>query len=68
VVRNGIEATLLVDGKKVGQRRVVLDRGSDLDNALNMFNTIEFLYDGNTVLFSTSNTALDEADAVMPRP
>ena len=44
---NGIEARLNLGGKSVANRRVVLERGTPLDNLLNTNNTIEFFYDNN---------------------
>jgi hypothetical protein len=56
---NGIETTLIVDGSAVGQRRIVVERGSELDNALNTNDTIEFLYDGKAVLISATNSSYE---------
>src|SRR5690348_10405587 len=43
---NGIETTMIKSGSVLGERRVVIERGSEFDNALNTNDTIEFLYDG----------------------
>jgi len=53
---NGIETELISDGSAVEERRVVVDRGSGLDNALNTNDTIEFLYDGKIVRISATNS------------
>jgi hypothetical protein len=53
---NGIDTKLLVDGAEISQRRITILRGSGLDNALNMNDTIEFLFDGERVLISVTNT------------
>src|SRR5262249_35415467 len=53
---NGIETTLIVDGSAIGQRRMVVERGSELDTELNTNDTIEFLYDGKAVLISATNS------------
>lgn len=52
---NGFEATISTDGAEIVQRSVVAERGSKLDNILNTNDTIDFLYDGQKVLFSASN-------------
>lgn len=54
---NGIETTMIEDGSAVGKRELVVKRGSEVDNALNTHDTIEFLYDGNTVLISATNSS-----------
>ena len=53
---NGFEATMSGAGKEMVQRRVVAERGSKLDNILNINDTLDFRYDGQNVLFSASNT------------
>lgn len=53
---NGIELGMEVDGSLVGQRQIVVERGSDLDRALNTNDTIEFLYDGKQILLSCTNS------------
>ena len=60
---NGIEARLNLGGKSVANRRVVLERGTPLDNLLNTNNTIEFFYDNNTGLFSASETEVEAPPA-----
>jgi hypothetical protein len=54
---NGLELTFAADGQRRSIRRVVAERGKPLDNALNMFDTIEFRFDGEEVLFTSSNAA-----------
>jgi hypothetical protein len=53
---NGIETQMIVKGSAVGERRIVVTRGSGLDNALNTNDTIEFLYDGKSILISATNS------------
>jgi hypothetical protein len=53
---NGIETRMIHDGSAIGERRVVIERGSKLDNALNTNDTIEFLYDGKSILISATNS------------
>jgi len=53
---NGIETTLFKDGSTVGDRRIVIERGSAFDDALNTNDTIEFLYDGKAILISATNS------------
>ena len=53
---NGIETTLISKGSAVGERRIAIVRGSGLDRALNTNDTIEFLFDGKTVLISATNS------------
>ena len=54
---NGIETQMILKGSVVGERRIMFDRGSGLDNALNTNDTIEFLYDGKSILISATNSA-----------
>ncbi len=54
---NGIETQMIVKGAAVGERRLVVIRGSGLDNALNTNDTIEFLYDGKSILISATNSS-----------
>jgi hypothetical protein len=53
---NGIETTLISKGVAIGKREVVVERGSPFDDQLNTNDTIEFLYDGQQVLVSASNS------------
>ena len=53
---NGIETTLISNGSTVCERQIVIVRGSGLDRALNTNDTIEFLFDGKTVLISATNS------------
>ena len=53
---NGIETTMVKDGSAVGDRRIVIERGSAFDDALNTNDTIEFLYDGKAILISATNS------------
>jgi hypothetical protein len=53
---NGIEMAMIENGSAVGERRIVVDRGSGLDKALNTNDTIEFLYDGKSILISATNS------------
>jgi hypothetical protein len=53
---NGIDIALIADGASVGERQIVVERSSGLDNALNTNDTIEFLFDGQNVLFSATNS------------
>lgn len=53
---NGIETQMIKDGSAVGERQLVIERGSKLDNALNTNDTIEFLYDGKSILISATNS------------
>jgi len=53
---NGIETTMIAHGSAIGQRQVVVERGSKLDDALNTHDTIEFLYDGKSILISATNS------------
>ena len=53
---NGIETTMIKNGSAIGERRLVIERGSKLDNALNTNDTIEFLYDGESILISATNS------------
>ena len=55
VYLNGIEMVLIKDGAGIGKREVVVERGSSLDDRLNTRDTIEFLFDGKQVLWSSSN-------------
>lgn len=55
---NGFEVQMIVNGSAVGEKRITVDRGSDLDNALNTHDTIEFLYDGKSILISATNSAV----------
>ena len=53
---NGITATMIQDGSGIGHREVVLERGSALDRDLNTNDTIEFIYDGKSILVSATNS------------
>ncbi len=53
---NGIETSMIEDGAAIGERRIVIERGSELDNDLNRNDTIEFLYDGKAILISATNS------------
>lgn len=53
---NGITATMVEKGSGIGRRDVVLERGSVLDRELNTHDTIEFLFDGKTILVSATNS------------
>jgi hypothetical protein len=53
---NGIETTMIVDGSAVGKRQVVVERGSEIDKELNTNDTIEFLFDGESILISATNS------------
>lgn len=52
---NGLELVLTDDGSELVKRVVVVERGSELDNTLNMNSILEFIYDGNSVLVSGRN-------------
>ena len=52
---NGLELSLDAEGATQSRRRVVAVRGLELDNALNMFDTIEFRFDGQEIVFTSSN-------------
>ncbi|HST79838.1 MAG TPA: hypothetical protein VLN58_15240 [Verrucomicrobiae bacterium] len=52
---NGLELVLTDNGSELVKRVVVLERGSELDNTLNMNSILEFVYDGNSVLVSGRN-------------
>lgn len=53
---NGLEVRMMVNGAAVKERRITLERGNDLDNTLNTNDTIEFLYDGQSILISGKNS------------
>jgi hypothetical protein len=53
---NGITAMMIQDGSGIGRREIVLERGSALDRELNTNDTIEFLYDGQSILVSATNS------------
>ncbi len=53
---NGLTATMIADGSGVGRRDVVVHRGSQLDNELNMNDTIVFSFDGEVILVSATNS------------
>lgn len=52
---NGLELVLTDEGSELVKRVVVVERGSELDNTLNMNYILEFVYDGNSVLVSGRN-------------
>jgi hypothetical protein len=52
---NGLELVLTDNGSELVNRVVVVERGSELDNTLNMNSILEFVYDGNSVLVSGRN-------------
>jgi len=52
---NGLELSLEAEGATQSRRRIVAERGMDFDNALNMFDTIEFRFDGKEIVFTSSN-------------
>jgi hypothetical protein len=54
---NGLSILMVKDGSGIERRDVVLTRGSALDNELNMHDTIEFLFDGKSILVSATNSA-----------
>jgi len=54
---NGLELNLEAEGATQSRRRVVAERGMELDNALNMFDTIEFRFDGKDIVFTSSNAS-----------
>lgn len=53
---NGISLVSYFDGQVTGTQDFVVNRGSSLDNELNMNNRVEFRYGGNSFQISTSNT------------
>lgn len=52
---NGILTRLTTDGGALDQQHLVIDRGSPLDRELNTNDTLDFLFDGQTVLVSARN-------------
>ena len=53
---NGISLVGYFNGQVAGTQDFVVNRGSSLDNELNMNNRVEFRYGGNAFQISTSNT------------
>jgi hypothetical protein len=43
---NGIDLTAVANGTMIGNQHFVIVRGSPLDNELNMFNAVDFTFDG----------------------
>jgi hypothetical protein len=63
---SGITATMIQDGSGIGRREVALERGSALDLELNTNDTIEFIYDGKSILVSA--TSLDSGTLTFSFP
>ena len=53
---NGFMVTAVHDGEIVAQQEIIVTRGSPLDNALNMDNTVTFTFDGQSFHISTRNS------------
>jgi hypothetical protein len=58
---NGLEVTLTSNGQEVTRSNFVAERGSKLDRILNMNDTIDFRFDGESILFSAINTGVEGA-------
>jgi hypothetical protein len=50
---NGIKLAAVLNGELIGQQYIVITRGSDLDNRLNMNNGVDFGYANQTFYLST---------------
>ncbi len=50
---NGIKLAAVFNGQMLGQQYIVIARGSDLDNQLNMRNGVDFAFASNTFMLST---------------
>jgi hypothetical protein len=53
---NGISLVGYFNGQVTGTQDFVINRGSSLDNELNMNNRVEFRYGGDSFQISTNNT------------
>lgn len=52
---NGLELSIESQDRGQIKRRVVATRDSELDSVLNLFDTLEFRFDGWNILFTSSN-------------
>lgn len=53
---NGISVASISDGAIIAEQEFVITRGSNLDNQLNMNDTVTFTYPGGGFQISTSNS------------
>ena len=53
---NGFGLIAVRDGSVISQQKIVITRGSPLDNQLNMNDTVTFLFTNGSFFIQTSNT------------